>query len=236
MPEAAAGSSMKIKLKKNLDALIVEKLKEQILASRWEPGQTLSPDEIAQQFGVSRTPVVQAIKMMSMEGILNIRSNGRIEIPVFSRKQVIDICKVRVRLEDFAVKTICEQKNDLEIQKLNAIARECAEQIRDHNNIIETRKLDLKLHRHIVAASGNDCLLDAYVKVQGQFMTANHLLMNHSDALQSMASNEHFKVLEYLGKYDYKNASKTLEHHIMTGCLRVVNRIEESVYSPALDE
>ncbi len=220
------------KLKRNLDTIIFEKLKEEIIASRWEPGQQLSPDEIAQQFGVSRTPVVQAIKLMSMEGILNIRANGRIEIPKFTRKQVIDICKVRVGLEDMALRLICEMKSDLEIQKLNHLASECAAQIRDHGNIIETRKLDLNLHRHIVASSGNECLLTCYVKVQGQFMTANHLLLNHSDALQSMASNEHFKILDYLGKYDYKNAAKALERHIMNGCLRVVNRMEnESVAS-----
>lgn len=221
---------MKISLKKNLDTIIFDKLKEEIIASRWHPGQQISTEEIAQQFGVSRTPVIQAIKMMAMEGILNIRSNGRIEIPVFTREQVIDVCKVRLLLEDYAIKLICEAKSEFEIRKLNDIARQCADEVLEHNNIIESRKLDLRLHRHIVKSSGSDCLLSSYIKVQGQFMAANHLHINHSDAMQSLASNEHFEILECLNRYDYKKASKALEHHIMTGCLRVANRIEEAAY------
>lgn len=226
---------MKIKLKKNLDTIIFEKLKEEIIASRWRPGQQISTEEIAEQYGVSRTPVIQAVKMMAMEGIITVRSNGRIEIPVFTRDQVIDLCKIRVLLEDYAIKTICEQKSDIEIHKLNDIAKDCAQQIRSFNNVIETRKLDLKLHRHIVESSGSEYLLGSYIRVQSQFMTANHIHLNHSDAMQSMASNEHFEILEHLNRYDYKRASKALEHHIMTGCLRVVNRIEESSYSPTVN-
>lgn len=224
---------MSTKIKKNLDAIIFDKLKEELIASRWKPGQQISPDEIAEQYGVSRTPVVQAIRMLAQEGILNIRSTGRIELPVFSVEQITDICKVRILLEQYAIKMICELKCDIEVKKLTELAHECAIQISKYDNIVESRKLDLKIHRAIVESSGSECLLGCYVKVQGQFMAANYLLLSHTDYLQSVASSEHFDIFEHLSKYDYKKASKALEHHIMSGCMRLVEYSKNNSFLPS---
>ena len=51
-------------LKKNLDVTIHEAFLEEILQGNWKPGQALNLDELAERYGVSRTPIQQALKRM----------------------------------------------------------------------------------------------------------------------------------------------------------------------------
>lgn len=219
---------MSTSLKRNLDAIIFEKLKEELIAGRWKPGHQISIDDIASQYGVSRTPVIHALKMMSAEGIVNSRPNGRVEVPIFTPKQIVDICKMRLLLEDFALKTICENKNADVMPEIYAIARECETQTKVYNNMIEARKVDLMLHRQIVTASGSDCLLNGYIMIQGQFTTANHLFVTHTDAAHVISCDEHMQLLDYLNAFNYKAASKTLTAHIMAGCERILGQMDKA--------
>ena len=51
-------------LKKNLDVTIHEAFLEEILQGNWKPGQALNLDDLAERYGVSRTPIQQALKRM----------------------------------------------------------------------------------------------------------------------------------------------------------------------------
>ena len=57
-------------LKKNLDVTIHEAFLEEILQGNWKPGQALNLDELAERYGVSRTPIQQALKRMHTQGMV----------------------------------------------------------------------------------------------------------------------------------------------------------------------
>lgn len=220
-----------MKIKKNLDVIIFERLKDEIIDGKWKQGQQILIDELAEHFEVSRTPVIQAARMMAVEGIFNFKNNGRIEIPVFDSQRVTDIYEMRFLLEDYALRTICKRKMELPKDELDEVARECVVQQNMLHDAVASRRADLKLHRLLVNSTQNECLLSNYVKVQGQFMVANYLLISHSEKLQSKAGEDHFAILEHLYQYDYESAKEALEQHIMNGCSRVVDRIEENFES-----
>lgn len=224
-----------MRIKKNLDVIIIEKLKDEIIAGKWRQGQELLIDELAEHFGVSRTPVIQAARMMAVEGMFHFKSNGRIEIPHFESPQVIDIYETRFMLEDFALRTICRRHAPLDKALLDAIAKECAAQQNILYDAVAARRADLRLHRTLVASTRNECLLSSYDRVQGQYMVANYLLMSHSEKLQSKAGEDHFVLLDHLYGYDYAAARDVLEAHIMEGCRRVVAKIDETAHPEADD-
>lgn len=209
-------------LKKNLDTVIFEKLKEELIAGNLSPGQLISIDEIAEKYGVSRTPVIHATKLMAAEGIFIIRRNGRVEVPTFSPRQIIDICKMRLVLEDFAAKCICQERNPEVVEDVRKVAEQCEVETLVNNNMIEARKMDLKLHRQLVRSAGNECLSASYTMIQGQFTTANHVFVNHTNAAHVISCEEHSKLVEGLAAFDYKAVSKLLQSHIMDGCNRIL--------------
>lgn len=216
---------MGIRIKKNLDTLIFEKLKDMIIAGRWKPGQEILIDQMADYFEVSRTPVIQASRMMAVEGMFNIKQNGRIEIPVFEPQQITDIYEMRVLLEGYALKTICTRKKELDKERLDAICREGERQQLVMKDAVASRRADLELHSALVDSTENECLISSYKKVQGQYMVANYLLITHDEKLQSLANDDHKVILDYLYQYDYDKAYEALEKHIMDGCRRVLNHI-----------
>ena len=77
---------MHMALKKNLDVTIHEAFLEEILQGNWKPGQALNLDELAERYGVSRTPIQQALKRMHTQGMVVFSSKGHFSVPTFSEK------------------------------------------------------------------------------------------------------------------------------------------------------
>ena len=93
---------MHMALKKNLDVTIHEAFLEEILQGNWKPGQALNLDELAERYGVSRTPIQQALKRMHTQGMVVFSSKGHFSVPTFSEKEVCDIIEMRLLLENNA--------------------------------------------------------------------------------------------------------------------------------------
>ena len=64
-------------LKKNLDVLVFEQIRDRIINSEWEQGQNLDVDELSRFYEVSRTPVLQALKRMQAEGMVVVSGTGK---------------------------------------------------------------------------------------------------------------------------------------------------------------
>ena len=69
-----------MKVKNSLDEILYEHIVESLINGDYEMGQNLTLDELAHRFEVSRTPVVQAVKLLANDGILQIMGNGRIYV------------------------------------------------------------------------------------------------------------------------------------------------------------
>ena len=108
-------------LKKNLDVTIHEAFLEEILRGNWLPGQALNLDELAERYGVSRTPVQQALKRMHTQGMVVFSSKGHFSVPTFSEKEVCDIIEIRLLLEHQALTDIQRKALPVDYQTLVAV-------------------------------------------------------------------------------------------------------------------
>lgn len=84
-----------MKVKNSLDEILYEHIVESLINGDYEMGQNLTLDELAHRFEVSRTPVVQAVKLLANDGILQIMGNGRIYVPEYDQEHVRQMCEVR---------------------------------------------------------------------------------------------------------------------------------------------
>lgn len=212
-------------VKKNLDAIVVEKLKESIINGEWFPGQILQIDDLTNEYGISRTPVILALKTMAVEGMLNFTSTGKIVVPKFSRQEIYDICMVRLLLEKYAIQTICGNRN-IQIDELIRIADDCACAL-IQGDITKSRSLDMLFHKELVKYSGNTCLVSLYAKVQGQFAVSSYLIAPHGEDQQVLAIDEHFQLLQMLRDYEYEKAEKALTYHIEQAAQKIISRITD---------
>ncbi len=200
-------------LKKNLDAVVFERLREKIIRGSWTPGQALSADEISEHYGVSKTPVLLAMKRMEALRMLTVTPTGHYFVPEFSEKEIYDLIEIRVLLERQAITDIFEKNLPLDFELLKQHVQACsvANKLGD---VVNARKADLALHMCLVSSADNSYMTDLYDRLQGQFMVANYLIAAHSQTEQEIASDDHEKMLEELQKGDWAAAIAVMEKHV----------------------
>lgn len=211
-------------LKKNLDMVIYEKLYEEILRGNWKPEQSLVLDDLAANYGVSRTPVQQALKRMHAQGMVVFSSKGHFSVPVFSKKDICDIIEVRLLLEHQAIADVRQKQLPIDFDTLEKLASECAASSLT-DNAVYARRMDLNFHRVLVEQADNSCLSEVYDRIQGQFMVANYLLISHTRSQQEIASDDHEKILRALHEDDYDRAQEIMKSHIQDARDKIIGRM-----------
>lgn len=98
---------------------VVEQIREQIIAGEYERGERLKQADIALKLGVSVTPVREALKALEMEGYVCSFPNRGIYIPEYSEKDIKEIFRLRLMLEEFLVGEALEniQQSDIDVLK-----------------------------------------------------------------------------------------------------------------------
>ena len=99
-----------MRVKSNLDTILYDHIVESLILGEFTMGQTVSLDELAEKYEVSRTPVIQAVKILVNDGLLETMTNGRVKVPEFNEDQMRKICEVRLVLENYAIKRIFDLK------------------------------------------------------------------------------------------------------------------------------
>ena len=201
-------------LKKNLDLVLYDKIKDRLISGSYLPGQKIYIDEVADHYGGSRTPVVPAVKRLENEKILIAASNGRVMVPEYTEKEILDICRARLLIEGFAIDTICEQHNGTVLDRLRTLAGEF-EQCDMKDEYVKSCKADLALHKALVAGAGNHLIDDLYSVVQGRFLVVSYLSITVKLRNQERTVQQHSDLLDSLDAFDAKRSIEILREHIM---------------------
>ncbi|MCY1715257.1 GntR family transcriptional regulator [Caproiciproducens galactitolivorans] len=204
-------------IKKNLDIIVYEKIKDSLIGGEYLPGVKISVDELAAKYGVSRTPVIQATKLLAKERILDVKCNGSISVPQYNDKQIRDICTARMLVERFAVMEICDKKDREAVQVLRELAL-FGSNTYQQGDYLTFCKEDLHFHKAMVSMTGNECLCDVFNTVQGRLLAVMNLALCSQPRLVKSACIEHLELSERLGKFDKAGAVSLVERHIF--CLR----------------
>ncbi|TDN91572.1 FadR/GntR family transcriptional regulator [Microbacterium sp. BK668] len=154
---------------------VVDALGARILSGALSPGDVVDPDAVLREFGVSRTVVREALKVLSAKGLVDARPRTGTFITDRSRWQLLDadvmawrirgsvdslllleLGEVRQVLEPPAARMAAARRGDSDIAALDdALDRMVAHAATDHEALIQA---DLDFHRAILLAAGNELL------------------------------------------------------------------------------
>ncbi len=201
-------------IKKNLDIIVYEKIKDSLIAGEYMPGQKLSFDELVERYGVSRTPIVQAVKLLDKERILTIGTNGRVVVPQYNEKEIRDTCQTRFFLEREAVRSICHLKSCSQFTQMRKAIEDCDLYYRQ-DNYVKSCSSDLLFHQIMVDAANNSCLSDIYKMVQGRFLISSYVIMTARTRKQSVAIVEHEALMNALENFEEEKVLEILNKHVI---------------------
>jgi len=98
-----------------------EHLKSDILSGRFLPGERLAEEHLAEELGVSRTPVREALHKLEQDGLIEPLESRGFCIPRDSEEEIEDLFEIRTVLEGYTLKLICERITDEQIALLEGI-------------------------------------------------------------------------------------------------------------------
>lgn len=147
---------------------IVDTIREAIINGILSPGTKISEPELAERFGISRTPIREALRQLESEGFISVMPRKGAVVSELGKKDVEDYYELKSILEGFAARKAVEKVTEKEISKME-----------DLNRLLEklTRKGDLRkafeihndFHHVFLKACGNDKLFTITKGLEKQF-------------------------------------------------------------------
>ncbi|MDP3096693.1 MAG: GntR family transcriptional regulator [Syntrophales bacterium] len=96
-------------------------LKTNILSGHFIPGERLAEEHLAEELGVSRTPVREALHKLEQEGLIEPLESRGFRVPQDSPEEIEDLFDIRTVLEGYTLKIICERITDEQMAMLEEI-------------------------------------------------------------------------------------------------------------------
>lgn len=147
---------------------IVDYLKESIIKGRLKPGERISETELAEGFGISRTPIREALRQLESEGFLTVTPRKGATVSPITDKDVKEFYAIKSLLEGYAARIACERITDKDIRKmeiLNAKMKQSAEK----DDVRSFFRFDNQFHDVFLSACDNDKLRNLVHSLVEQF-------------------------------------------------------------------
>jgi DNA-binding GntR family transcriptional regulator len=192
----------------NLTELTYRSIKEQVLDGTFREGTRLTEEQLANQLGISKSPVREALNRLEAEGLISIESRRGAYVKEFSRKEVSDLYEFREVLELHSIAAAVVT---------SALLSQLAESIERTKVFLSSGdKLrhieeDLKFHAMIAAASGNGEFARVFQNIQQKSLICRYKTYHLSG---STAPVSHGRIYMALQMEDRAQAMLTMQEHI----------------------
>ena len=191
---------------------VFETLREAILKGVLSPGQHLMEMQLAYQLGVSRTPVREAIRMLELEGLVNMVPRKGARVAAISEKSLCDVLEVRRVLEELSVRLACTRMERDGLEKLDAINQQFIRACQS-DDVVQIARIDESFHAVIYEAADNAKLLQLLNQMQNQMYRYRIEYIKLKERRQILVE-EHKKIIHSLARRDAEAATEATRAHI----------------------
>lgn len=187
-------------------------IKTQIIKGHYNPGESLVESKLAEELGVSRTPIREAIRLLELEGLVEATPNKGAVVLGVSHKDVEDIFAIRQLVEGLAGRWAAERMSMAEKKELQKII-DLMEFYVFKNNLDEFAELDYQFHHIIYEASGSKILNMTLTNLHQYVQLARLTSLKVPKRIEQTLI-EHKHILDCFLKGDAQAAEEALSEHV----------------------
>ncbi|MGH1466823.1 MAG: GntR family transcriptional regulator [Cognatishimia sp.] len=192
---------------------LIEQLKQEIFSGLLKPGDQLEEADLASRFGVSRTPIREAIRSMVDCGLLETRPRKGAIVRVLTAKELNDLFQVAAELEGMACRLASEMLT-LSDKKTIQTALELCRVAAEAEDIPAYAQANLEFHGAIHMASGNAWLVDQLEQIQARINVYRLMPYEVVGRLEKSLA-EHEEISEAIFAKDGFRANTLMRDHMM---------------------
>ena len=199
-------------------------LRDDICQGVYEPGTRLQEVELAENLNVSRSPVREALRQLSADGLLLEIPNKGVYVKEFTVKDIEEIYDLRVMLESYGILHSAGHITSMRRERLLGMLTEM-ETFLDKGDVQAYTSVDEKLHNQIVHLGDNSLINDTYDRVRSMNQQFRILsLMDEQRFRESM--DEHREIVHALVTGALKKADDVNHHHLELARQAILKRMK----------
>ncbi|HZR94642.1 MAG TPA: GntR family transcriptional regulator [Gaiellaceae bacterium] len=215
-------------------------LQARVLSGELPSGSRLRQEALAEEFGVSRTPVREALRKLQAHGLVELEPNRGALVRALTPPEIRDAYEVRAELEGLAAELACERIQHEQIDALHGAQREFRRALehtvaaRARGAGSSAREIDRwgrandVFHQKILEASGNVVLLQTIAHLHRSFpRDLSRTVLGESTKLLESNVGEHEAILGALERHDGAQARELMVAHVRNAGRLVVLRAEQ---------
>ena len=195
-----------------LREMVYEELKMQILTGAIVPGTRMMEVELADEMGVSRTPIREAIRKLEKEGLVTIEPRRGAYASQISPEDMVEILEVRQNMEGLAAFFAASRMKPEQLTSLKDVSQKYNEAVSEENmeNMI---KYDTRFHRIIVESCNNKVLVQMIEQLQELVLRFRYIYYDNFRRAENMPE-EHKAILDAIEQGNADAARDTADVHI----------------------
>ena len=195
-----------------LREIVYEELKMQILTGKIEPGTRMMEIELAEEMGVSRTPIREAIRKLEKEGLVTIEPRKGAYASDISTEDMVEILEVRQHMEGLAAELAAGRVQEVQLDLLRE-TEACYNKAVESGDTAEMIRYDSQFHKLIVEASNNKTLFQLIEPLQEKALRFRYLY--YSDLSRAMnMPHEHDEIIDAIAAGQKDDARQAASMHI----------------------
>ena len=198
----------------NMHDRVVAELRRRIISGELQAGVNLSEIALAESFGVSRTPVREALKRLQTEGLVTIRPRVGTFVTTPSRREITELFEMKELLESAAARQLALRGRVPELDRLeqNLVEADAAVAGNDSSGYAE---LVQEFHDLLITGADNAKLVAHYRILMNQLAYSRLVSTSLSQPGRPMQSDEeHHRVLRLILEKDGDSAERVMREHV----------------------
>lgn len=198
----------------SIQSRVISELRRRIISGEVAADEALSELTLAEEFGVSRTPVREAFKQLQTEGLVEIRPRVGTFVTTPSRREITELFQMKELLEGAAARLLAQRGRVPELDRLEANLREADAAVADDDRA-RYAELVQEFHDLLIAGSDNSKLQAHYRILMNQLAYSRLVATSlRQPGRPAQSDREHHRVVELIAAKDGDSAERVTREHV----------------------
>ncbi|MDB4829960.1 GntR family transcriptional regulator [Paracoccaceae bacterium] len=201
---------------------IYQKLLAAIENGDLRPGDRLLETDLAQRFGVSRTPIREAIRRLETDGLVAHKPRVGAMIRVLAQQEIVELYEMRIVLEATAAQMAAKHASKAEIHTLKTLNAQMMQVATDPYKVV---MLNRKFHGCILSAARNRFLAQSHNSLSHALVLLGKTTLESSERVKDVVS-QHDAIVEALKSVQPETAAKLMRTHMEASLEHRLNALQ----------
>ena len=205
--------SFKLDTPKSLSQKVMLRLRQAIIEGELKLGAVIAEEMLAQSFGVSRTPVREAMSLLQAQGLVVVKPQVGSFVFTPSAADIVELCTFRILIEPKAAELAYRHDRDGALKALTAAVADMKQAVAAKDTLAYG-SADTAFHDALFVHCGNHYLMQSYQLIAGRIAALRTNLSSPIDVQTPASFDQHRELLDLFERGKFEGFTKLMTLHI----------------------